>query len=485
MAFYSNPALGIGPPPQAHIALPAMVKKRAARLVADYCGVTLPEDEKAKKEKAENGGKRKKRSRWGDESDVTTNPMLPTVLPSGMSKEDQELYMRKLRVEELSQMLRSGYVPEDTRSPSPEPVYNQNGQRLNTKDVRYRIKYEQERHDLVQALLAENPNYRPPADYKPPDLRCEDRIHIPQDEFPDINFMGLIIGPRGSTLKKMEGETGAKIMIRGKGSVKEGKAMRGAPNPDDDDPLFALITAQSHESLKGAVDRVKEIIKVAIECPEEQNELKKNQLRQLALLNGTLREEEQVLRCRNCGSTEHRTWQCEEKKNFVNDQKCAICGGVGHMTKDCKHNKDPTMNEVNDPAKLDSEYASLMAELGEGGAPAAAAPAPAPAPSAAPTAAAVPQAQATAQPQQWSGGAVGGQPQWQGQGYAQPQQAYPQQGYGQQAYGQQAYGQQAYGQQAYGQQAYGQQAYGQPAQYGYGQAPPPPGSQPPPPPPPK
>ena len=35
--------------------------------------------------------------------------------------------------------------------------------------------------------------------------------------------MGLIIGPRGSTLKKMEGETGAKIMIRGKGSVKEGK----------------------------------------------------------------------------------------------------------------------------------------------------------------------------------------------------------------------------------------------------------------------
>ena len=33
---------------------------------------------------------------------------------------------------------------------------------------------------------------------------------------------------------------------------------------------------------------------MAIECPEEQNELKKNQLRQLALLNGTLREEEQV-----------------------------------------------------------------------------------------------------------------------------------------------------------------------------------------------
>ena len=38
-----------------------------------------------------------------------------------------------------------------------------------------------------------------------------------------MNFIGLIIGPRGNTLKKMERETGAKIMIRGKGSVKEGK----------------------------------------------------------------------------------------------------------------------------------------------------------------------------------------------------------------------------------------------------------------------
>ena len=46
---------------------------------------------------------------------------------------------------------------------------------------------------------------------------------IPQDEFPEINFVGLLIGPRGNTLKSMEKDTGAKIIIRGKGSVKEGK----------------------------------------------------------------------------------------------------------------------------------------------------------------------------------------------------------------------------------------------------------------------
>ena len=46
---------------------------------------------------------------------------------------------------------------------------------------------------------------------------------IPQDEYPEINFVGLLIGPRGNTLKTMEKDTGAKIIIRGKGSVKEGK----------------------------------------------------------------------------------------------------------------------------------------------------------------------------------------------------------------------------------------------------------------------
>ena len=40
---------------------------------------------------------------------------------------------------------------------------------------------------------------------------------------PEINFMGLLIGPRGNTMKKLEAETGAKIMIRGKGTQKEGK----------------------------------------------------------------------------------------------------------------------------------------------------------------------------------------------------------------------------------------------------------------------
>ena len=42
-------------------------------------------------------------------------------------------------------------------------------------------------------------------------IKVSDKVMIPQDGHPEINFMGLIIGPRGNTLKSLEKETGAKV----------------------------------------------------------------------------------------------------------------------------------------------------------------------------------------------------------------------------------------------------------------------------------
>ena len=52
------------------------------------------------------------------------------------------------------------------RSPSPEPIYNHEGKRLNTREYRTRKKLEEERHKMIQEALAMNPEYKPPADYK-------------------------------------------------------------------------------------------------------------------------------------------------------------------------------------------------------------------------------------------------------------------------------------------------------------------------------
>lgn len=107
----------------------------------------------------------------------------------------------------------------------------------------------------------------------------------------------------------------------------------------EEDPLFALIQSPDPEKLKKAVETVREVISMAIDTPEGQNELKRMQLRELALLNGTLRDDEQFLRCKNCGSTLHRTFQCTEKQNFVNQQTCTNCGGTGHVAADCRMKK--------------------------------------------------------------------------------------------------------------------------------------------------
>ena len=87
------------------------------------------------------------------------------------------------------------------RSPSPEPIYGTDGKRLNTREFRTRRKLEEERHAMIQKMLALNPEFKPPVDYKPPITRVSDKVMIPQEEHPEINFVGLLIGPRGNTLK--------------------------------------------------------------------------------------------------------------------------------------------------------------------------------------------------------------------------------------------------------------------------------------------
>ncbi|KRG00100.1 uncharacterized protein Dwil_GK27162 [Drosophila willistoni] len=324
--------------------------------------------------------KRKRKSRWGgSENDKTFIPGMPTILPSTLDPAQQEAYLVQFQIEEISRKLRTGDLgitqnPEE-RSPSPEPIYSSDGKRLNTREFRYRKRLEEQRHQLIVKMQAVNPEFKPPADYKPPVTRVSDKVLIPQEQHPDINFVGLLIGPRGNTLKAMEKDTGAKIIIRGKGSVKEGKVGRkdGQPLPGEDEPLHAFITAPNPEAVRKAVDKIKDVIRQGIEVPEGHNDLRRMQLRELAQLNGTLREND-IQRC-TCGSTDHKSWQCPDKPIITNTIVCTSCGGTGHLTKDCRNKRPgagaPGMTNEDSQAKIDEEYLSLMAELGEGPPPAA------------------------------------------------------------------------------------------------------------------
>ncbi|KAK9453057.1 hypothetical protein V1511DRAFT_506401 [Dipodascopsis uninucleata] len=320
--------------------------------------------------------KRKRKNRWGaaEENHVANLINMPTSITGNMTPEQVEAYVLNLRIEEISQKLRiNDVVPRDgERSPSPPPQYDANGKRINTREVRYRKKLEDERHRLVEKAMKTIPDFKPPADYRRP-LKTQEKVFVPVNDYPEINFIGQLIGPRGNTLKKMETESGAKIAIRGKGSVKEGKGRSDAAFQSNlEEDLHCLIIADTEEKVQKAIKLVNKVIQTAASIPEGQNELKRNQLRELAALNGTLRDDENQA-CQNCGELGHRKYDCPHQRNFTANVICRICGNAGHFARDCKErpqygfrNGGPQQgSNANGP---DKEYERLMLELsGSGG----------------------------------------------------------------------------------------------------------------------
>lgn len=123
-----------------------------------------------------------------------------------------------------------------------------------------------------------------------------EKVYVPVKEHPDFNFVGRILGPRGMTAKQLEQETGCKIMVRGKGSMRDKKkedANRGKPNWEHlSDELHVLITVEDTENrarMKLA-RAVEEVQKLLVPQAEGEDELKKRQLMELAIINGTYRD---------------------------------------------------------------------------------------------------------------------------------------------------------------------------------------------------
>lgn len=84
--------------------------------------------------------------------------------------------------------------------------------------------------------------------------KIKKKIYLPRQT--GVNYIGLIIGPRGLYQKRLEEESGCKILIRGKGSQKEG----APPQPDDDDDQHVLIIGDSPENVKKAKNAIERIM---------------------------------------------------------------------------------------------------------------------------------------------------------------------------------------------------------------------------------
>ncbi|VDD79685.1 unnamed protein product [Mesocestoides corti] len=99
-----------------------------------------------------------------------------------------------------------------------------------------------------------------------PIITLQRKVYIPVKENPTYNFVGRLLGPRGLTAKQMEQDLGCKIMVRGKGSMRDKRKEdqnRGKPNWEHlQEELHVLVSVEDYESraelrLQRAVNAIK------------------------------------------------------------------------------------------------------------------------------------------------------------------------------------------------------------------------------------
>ncbi|XP_078165443.1 KH domain-containing protein At5g56140-like isoform X10 [Carex rostrata] len=126
------------------------------------------------------------------------------------------------------------------------------------------------------------------------------KVDIPVDQYPTYNFVGRILGPRGNSLKRVEATTDCRVLIRGRGSIKDParvrleEMMRGKPGYEHlNEPLHILVEAELPvEIIDARLMQAREILEDLLKpVDESQDFFKKQQLRELAMLNGTLRDD--------------------------------------------------------------------------------------------------------------------------------------------------------------------------------------------------
>jgi hypothetical protein len=176
-------------------------------------------------------------------------------------------------------------IQERYRSPSPPPVYDTDtGQRINTREQRTRDKLDLERKVCMSEAFRINPDVKTFLPLSPPSKELN--IFIPHSRHPGYNFIGLILGHRGCTQKRLEFETGAKVTIKTKKTIKNwqmcGDMHRQMPMESNEES-YVHIVADSWDKIDALAELVEPLLTY---IDDERNIHKRNQMLQLAKNTG-------------------------------------------------------------------------------------------------------------------------------------------------------------------------------------------------------
>ena len=190
------------------------------------------------------------------------------ILSGVISLEQVQEIQLRVRVRELTDRIsnveaEAERISQDpNRSPSPPPVYDDSGNRTNTRAMRMHRALDMERTELIEEILNLNPSLRVRVVVDPHTqtlhhCKYQRKVYIPQDEHPTYNFVGQILGPRGKSHRELEARTHTKIIIRGKGSNRDGK--ESIDGIGRNEPLHVIITGDSEQGVKAAEAVIRDI----------------------------------------------------------------------------------------------------------------------------------------------------------------------------------------------------------------------------------
>ena len=176
------------------------------------------------------------------------------------SKSEDEWYARKRRREDA-------------------PVYNAKGERINTPQNLFKKK----RGDVLQELLKWS-NRVNELDAAQSNTGPSKKIYFTKEQMAAKTF-AAILGARGKTHQELQQSTGCKITLMGRGISDLNSNTEHRPG--DDDSPHCNVTAPDEESLAKCVERIEFILSDKKEAVAFRDEKR----RELAILNGTYREE--------------------------------------------------------------------------------------------------------------------------------------------------------------------------------------------------